>query len=329
MSTLAPPPLLDVRDLTIGFPAGRRLLLGADRVSFRVEEGRTLGLVGESGCGKSVTLRSLLGLVPRPGEVLAGEILWSGTDIRTLSRRQLVALRGTEISMIFQDPTSCLNPVFSVGHQMVETLRRRGGMGRADAKRRAIELLDRVGVPFPERRMAAYPHELSGGMRQRVMIAIAISARPRLLLADEPTTALDVTTQEQILSLLAELQRESGMAMVLVSHDLGVISEACDDVVVMYAGRVLEGGDALAVLRSPRHPYTRGLIEAVPPLNSTGDHRAVPIPGQPPDLAALPAGCPFAARCGQARPACAEIPVVLDRDVAEHGSACPFEAEAA
>ena len=322
----APPAhLLDVRDLTIGFPAGRRLLLGADRVSFQVAQGTTVGLVGESGCGKSVTLRSLLGLVPHPGEVLSGEILWSGTDLRGLPRKQLVALRGTEISMIFQDPTSCLNPVFSVGHQMTETLRRRGGYGKAAARSRAIELLDRVGVPSPEKRLAAYPHELSGGMRQRVMIAIAISARPKLLLADEPTTALDVTTQEQILALLAELQSESGMAIVLVSHDLGVISEACDDVVVMYAGRVLEAGHGQEVLLRPRHPYTRGLLEAMPSLDSTADVRAVPIPGQPPDLSALPAGCPFAPRCRFARPECEAVPVVLDRDLADHGSACPFE----
>ena len=325
----APAPLLDVRDLTIGFPAGRRLLLGADRVSFQVAEGTTVGLVGESGCGKSVTLRSLLGLVPHPGEVLSGQILWSGTDLRTLPAKRLVALRGTEISMIFQDPTSCLNPVFSVGHQMIETLRLRGGHQKSAARQRAIGLLDRVGVPSAERRMEAYPHELSGGMRQRVMIAIAISARPRLLLADEPTTALDVTTQEQILALLKELQAESGMAIVLVSHDLGVISETCDDVVVMYAGRVLEAGRGEVVLGRPRHPYTRGLIEAMPSLDSPGDRAAVPIPGQPPDLAALPDGCPFAPRCRQARPGCVEVPVVLDRNLAEHGSACPFEAAAA
>jgi oligopeptide/dipeptide ABC transporter ATP-binding protein len=328
-ASASPAHLLDVRNLTIGFPAGQRLLLGADRVSFRVAQGTTVGLVGESGCGKSVTLRSLLGLVPHPGEVLSGEILWSGTDLRGLSRKQLVALRGREISMIFQDPTSCLNPVFSVGHQMTETLRRRGGYGKGAARTRAIELLDRVGVPSPEKRLAAYPHELSGGMRQRVMIAIAISARPKLLLADEPTTALDVTTQEQILALLAELQSESGMAIVLVSHDLGVISEACDDVVVMYAGRVLEAGHSQEVLLRPRHPYTRGLLEAMPSLDSTRDVRAVPIPGQPPDLSALPAGCPFAPRCRFARPECEEVPVILDRDLANHGSACPFEAVAA
>ena len=243
--------LLEVRDLTIGFPAGQGLLLAADRVNFSVAAGRTVGLVGESGCGKSVTLRSLLGLVPYPGEVLSGEIRWLGEDLRSASERRLAALRGTEISMIFQDPTACLNPVFTVGDQMIETLRKRAGLGRAAARKRAVELLDRARVPSPERRLDAYPHEMSGGMRQRVMIAIAISARPKLLLADEPTTALDVTTQEQILALLKEFQAEDGMAIVLVSHDLGVISETCDEVVVMYAGHLLEaglrpGGDAPA-----------------------------------------------------------------------------------
>jgi oligopeptide/dipeptide ABC transporter ATP-binding protein len=316
--------LLEVRDLTIAFPAGETALLAADRVAFSVQGGRTLGLVGESGCGKSVTLRSLLGLVPYPGEVVAGEIRWLGEDIRAASRRRLTALRGREISMVFQDPTSCLNPVFTIGDQMAETLRKRAGMNRSQARRRAIELLDRVGVPSPERRLRSYPHELSGGMRQRVMIAIAVSAEPKLLLADEPTTALDVTTQEQILALLLELQRENGMAIVLVSHDLGVIAETCDDVVVMYAGRMIEAGLGPAVLRSPRHPYTRGLIAAMPSLEVSRTVPAAPIPGQPPNLADLPPGCPFQPRCPLARPECASIPVTLDAVVPEHGSACPF-----
>jgi oligopeptide/dipeptide ABC transporter ATP-binding protein len=320
--------LLEVRDLTIAFPAGDAPLLAADRVAFSVRGGRTLGLVGESGCGKSVTLRSLLGLVPYPGEVLAGEIRWLGEDIRGASRRRLTALRGREISMVFQDPTSCLNPVFTIGDQMSETLRKRVGMDRSQARRRAIELLDRVGVPSPERRLRSYPHQLSGGMRQRVMIAIAISAAPKLLLADEPTTALDVTTQEQILALLLELQRENGMAIVLVSHDLGVIAETCDEVIVMYAGRMVEAGLGPAVLRSPRHPYTRGLINAMPSLEVSRAVPVAPIPGQPPNLADLPAGCPFQPRCSMARPDCTLIPVTLDASMPEHGSACPF-AEAA
>jgi oligopeptide/dipeptide ABC transporter ATP-binding protein len=316
--------LLDVRDLTIAFPAGDVPLLAADRVGFEVKAGQTLGLVGESGCGKSVTLRSLLGMVPYPGEVLSGQIRWLGEDLRVASNRRLADLRGSEISMIFQDPTSCLNPVFTIGDQITETLRKRAGLGRGEARTRAIELLDRVGVPAPERRLRSYPHQFSGGMRQRVMIAMAISARPKLLLADEPTTALDVTTQEQILALLMEFQEENGMAIVLVSHDLGVISETCDEVVVMYAGRMLEAGLGPAVMRSPRHPYTSGLIEAMPSLEVTDEVPAPPIPGQPPNLAKLPPGCPFAPRCEFSRPECESIPVTLDRDLAAHGSACPF-----
>jgi oligopeptide/dipeptide ABC transporter ATP-binding protein len=321
--------LLDVRGLSIGFPAGQGLLLAADRIDFRVGAGRTVGLVGESGCGKSVTLRSLLGLVPYPGEVLSGEIRWQGEDLLGASKHRLAELRGREISMIFQDPTSCLNPVFSVGDQITETLRKRGGLGKADARNRAIELLDRVGVPSPERRLRAYPHELSGGMRQRVMIAIAISARPKLLLADEPTTALDVTTQEQILALLKEFQAENGMAIVLVSHDLGVISETCDEVMVMYAGRMLEAGLNDAVMRHPRHPYTRGLIQAMPSLEVSDEPPPAPIRGQPPDLSDLPPGCPFTPRCDFARAECGSLAVELDADLIDHGSACPFVEAAA
>jgi len=322
--------LLDVRGLTIAFPAGEAPLLAADRVGFQVKAGRTLGLVGESGCGKSVTLRSLLGLVPYPGEVLAGEIRWLGEDLLLADKRRLGQLRGSEISMIFQDPTSCLNPVFTIGDQMIETLRKRAGLGKREARERAIELLDRVGVPSAERRLSSYPHQFSGGMRQRVMIAIAISAHPKLLLADEPTTALDVTTQEQILALLLEFQREEGMAIVLVSHDLGVISETCDDVIVMYAGRMLEAGFGPAVMREPRHPYTRGLIEAMPSLEVvTGEVPPAPIPGQPPNLADLPPGCPFQPRCAFRRDECAAIEVTLDADLAQHGSACPFVGVAA
>jgi peptide/nickel transport system ATP-binding protein len=323
------PALLDVRGLTIGFPAGEGLLLAADRVDFQVAAGRTVGLVGESGCGKSVTLRSLLGLVPYPGEVLSGEIAWQGEDLLGASKHRLGELRGREISMIFQDPTACLNPVFTVGDQITETLRKRGGLGKRDAQMRAIELLDRVGVPSPERRLRAYPHQLSGGMRQRVMIAIAISARPKLLLADEPTTALDVTTQEQILALLKEFQAQDGMAIVLVSHDLGVIAETCDEVAVMYAGRIVEAGLNEAVMRSPRHPYTRGLIQAMPSLEVSDEPPPVPIRGQPPNLADLPPGCPFAPRCDFSRPECESVPVTLDADLIDHGSACPFVSAAA
>jgi oligopeptide/dipeptide ABC transporter ATP-binding protein len=318
-------PLLAISDLTIGFADARGVVLAADGINLDIVPGQTFGLLGESGCGKSVTLRSILGLVPYPGEVLAGSILWQGRDIRNLPQRQLEAIRGREISMIFQDPTSSLNPVFTIGNQLIETLKIKLKMGDQEAQSRALELLGHVGIPSPRERLKLYPHQLSGGMRQRVMIAIAIASRPRLLLADEPTTALDVTIQDQILSLLAELQRESGMAMILVSHDVGVVTQNCDAIAVMYAGRIMESGPARQVIHAPRHPYTRGLLAAVPTLEAAGEHRPLTsIPGHPPNLATLPPGCPFQARCPHVRDACATLPVTLDRRLPDHGSACPF-----
>jgi len=323
-TTTVAEPLLDVRGLTVGFPTRSGLLLAAHDVSFSIRTGRTLGLVGESGCGKSVTLRALLGLVPYPGAILSGAVGWLGRDLRTASEKELRDVRGAEISMVFQDPSSSLNPVFSIGDQLGETLRVRLGMRRREARARAVELLERVGIPSARRRLASYPHQLSGGMRQRVMIALAIASRPKLLLADEPTTALDVTIQEQILVLLRDVQAETGMAIVLVSHDLGVIAEACDEVSVMYAGRLLEQGPAGAVLRWAMHPYTRGLVAAVPPLHPAGANGAVPIAGQPPNLLELPPGCPFAPRCPYATEACAAVPMTLEGPTPHHRSACPF-----
>ncbi len=318
-------PLLEIEDLTIGFADARGVLLAADRINLQLHPNETLGLLGESGCGKSVTLRSILGLVPYPGEVIAGSIRWQGRELRGIPRHELERIRGREISMIFQDPTACLNPVLMVGDQLRETLRAKLKISSGEAKHRSIELLDHVGIPSPEQRLGLYPHQLSGGMRQRVMIAIAIACQPQLLLADEPTTALDVTIQDQILTLLAELQRETGMAVILVSHDVGVVAQNCDTVAVMYAGRIMEYGAAQAVMRSPRHPYTRGLLAAVPTLDRPGERQTLAsIPGQPPNLAALPPGCPFQPRCPLAREACATIPVELDRRYPEHGSACPF-----
>jgi peptide/nickel transport system ATP-binding protein len=320
-----PPPLLDVRDLSVAFPARHGLVLAADRVNFRVEAGRTLGLVGESGCGKSVTLRSLIRLVPYPGEIIDGAILWKGRDLRRVSGAELTRIRGLEISMIFQDPMSCLNPVFTIGEQIAETLRLKLGAKSKEARERAVDLLDRVGIPSPAARLRDYPHQLSGGMRQRVMIAIAIATRPALLLGDEPTTALDVTIQDQILSLLAGIREETGMSMILVSHDVGVVAQNSDDVAVMYAGSVVERGPARAVLESPRHPYTRGLLGAIPGIEPRTDGaRLVPIPGQPPSLVDLPRGCPFQPRCPLARPGCADVTMELDVPAPGHGSACPF-----
>jgi oligopeptide/dipeptide ABC transporter ATP-binding protein len=317
-------PLLEVSGLTVAFPARSGIVIAANGVSFLVRAGRTLGLVGESGCGKSVTLRALLDLVPDPGAIIGGRIVWEGRDLVT-DRGAWRALRGTRISMIFQDPTSSLNPVFSIGDQLTETLRLRAGLGRRAATDRALELLDRVGIPAPRTRMHEYPHQLSGGMRQRVMIALAIITEPRLLLADEPTTALDVTIQDQILWLLADIRERSGMAMILVSHDVGVIARNADDIAVMYAGHIVERGTAREVITAPRHPYTRGLLDAIPQMRArSGRGRLVPIMGQPPDLSALPPGCPFAVRCPYRREACASISMQLDEPVPGHGSACPF-----
>jgi len=315
--------LLEVEGLSIAFPAHRGMVVAADEVSFRVAPGRTLGLVGESGCGKSVTLRALLDLVPDPGEIFGGTIRWAGQDLRA-DPDAWHALRGTRISMVFQDPLSSLDPVFSVGDQLTETLRKRAGMDGRAARDRAVELFDQVGIPAPRARLDAYPHQLSGGMRQRVMIAIAIATSPSLLLADEPTTALDVTIQDQILWLLADIRERTGMAMVLVSHDVGVISRDADDIAVMYAGRVVEMGPARDVLGSPRHPYTRALLDAIPRMDPAGRRQLRSIGGQPPDLASLPPGCPFAARCPEVRPECGSVSMALLVDDGGHGTACPF-----
>jgi oligopeptide/dipeptide ABC transporter ATP-binding protein len=320
-------PLLVVEDLVTVFPTRSGFAIAANHVSFSISAGETLGLVGESGSGKSVTCRSILRLVPRPGEILHGSIRFDGKDVLGLSTRELRAVRGAEISMIFQDPMSSLNPVYTIGDQITEPLRVHRGLGRRAARAEAEQLLDRVGIPSPRERLDAYPHELSGGMRQRVMIAIAISCKPKLLLADEPTTALDVTIQDQILSLLLDLQADQGMAILLVSHDLGVIAQTCDRVCVMYGGYVVEESPAAEIFEGSQHPYTAALLRALPEfaLEQEG-RRLTPIPGQPPDLANLPDGCPFRPRCGFARAACAEVPMVLEPAGPAHWTACPFAA---
>jgi oligopeptide/dipeptide ABC transporter ATP-binding protein len=242
-----------------------------------------------------------------------------------MSKRELERIRGKEISMIFQDPTACLNPVFSIGDQITEMLRVKLRMTHQKAVDRSVELLNRVGIPSPERRLVDYPHQLSGGMRQRVMIAIAIASQPKLLLADEPTTALDVTIQDQILSLMAEIREETGMSMILVSHDVGVVAQNADEVIIMYAGQIVERGAAGEVLHKPRHPYTRGLLSAIPKIEQVGQREPLePIPGQPPNLADLPSGCPFQPRCSFKQNKCSGVSMELDRPEPEHGSACPF-----
>jgi oligopeptide/dipeptide ABC transporter ATP-binding protein len=320
-----------VRDLVTVFPATRGVVVAANHVSFDLRPGETMGLVGESGSGKSVTCRSLLRIVPEPGEIINGSIVFEGKDILQLSTSALRSLRGREISMIFQDPLASLNPVYTVGDQIGEPLRIHRKMGRRQAQEEAVELLDRVGIPSPRKRLDAYPYELSGGMRQRVMIAIAISCRPKILLADEATTALDVTIQDQILALLLELQRENGMAILLVSHDLGVIAQSCDRVTVMYAGYVVEQASTAALFARPRHPYTLALLKALPELAAErADGRLVPIPGQPPDLATLSPGCPFAPRCEFAEEedlSRRDVSMLLEEVEPGHLTACPFHAE--
>ena len=321
----AAPSLLEVRNLHTAFVTPHGPILAAAGVSFSMAERETKGLVGESGSGKSITLLSLLGLIPEPGCIIDGEVLWEGRDLLQLSRNELRAIRGREIAMIFQDPMSSLNPVYTIGEQIAETLRVKLGMKGRAARERAAELLDHVGIPAARSRLGSYPHELSGGMRQRVMIAIAIACRPRLLLADEPTTALDVTIQDQILALLAELQDEFGMAMILVSHDLGVVAQNCDSVAVMYAGYVVEDGPAADLFTTPRHPYTIALLEALPTIRRAGRRGRLPqISGQMPDLAHLPPGCPFGPRCALVRSECAAVTMERLQVGPSHLSACPF-----
>ena len=294
--------LLDVDNLQVGFNTEAGLVRAVDGVSFGIEPGQTLGVVGESGCGKSVTASSILRLVPSPpGVFLGGQIRFDGRDILALSRDELPSLRGREIAMVFQDPMTSLNPVFTIERQMGEVLELRFGLDRAAARERSVQMLKTVGIADADARLNAYPHELSGGMKQRVMIAMALLCEPRLLIADEPTTALDVTVQAQILHLMRELQKRTGAAVLFITHDMGVIAEMCDAVVVMYAGRVVERGPVLAIFEHSLHPYTRGLLDSIPRRGIGRGHKAeLPtIEGVVPSLLNPPQGCRFADRCFQ------------------------------
>jgi peptide/nickel transport system ATP-binding protein len=319
--TVGAEPLLELRNLTVAFPTAHGIAVPVNDVSFSLEPGETMGIVGESGSGKSMMCRAIMGLVAWPGAIVSGSIRWNGKELTDASQSRLATIRGKEIAMIFQDPTSALNPVFTVGEQIAESLRVHLKMSRSQAKRDAISLLDRVGIPSAAERYNAYPHEMSGGMRQRAMIAIAIACRPKLILADEPTTNLDVTIQDQILNLLAALQDEHGMAMILVSHDLGVVSQNARSVVVMYAGFLVEHAPTRILVEGCRHPYTAGLISALPTIRTSG--RLEPIPGQPPELDTLPDGCPFQPRCSFRSDACEAVDMTLEGEDG-HTSACPF-----
>ena len=313
------PPLLSVNDLTIRFHTRRGIVHAVERVSFDLRAGETLGLVGESGCGKSVTCLSLLGLIPSPPGRTEGRILLAGSDLTTSSPRELRAVRGRRISMIFQDPMTSLNPYLRIGTQIAEPLRLHEGLSRNAARARAIEALEHVGIADAPQRIHDYPHQFSGGMRQRAMIAMALVTRPEILVADEPTTALDVTVQAQILDLMRRLQHEYGTAVLFITHDLGVVAEFCSRIAVMYAGQIVETGPTAAVFARPRHPYTAALRMALPGLEPGTRLRA--IAGEPPQLTAPPAGCSFAPRCPRAQAQC-DGPCTLHAIADHHATAC-------
>jgi len=316
-------PLLEVRGLTTQFRTEHGVVRAVDDVSFDLEAGETLAIVGESGSGKSVTALSILRLIPDPpGRILSGEIRFEGQDLLTLSDEEIRGIRGNRIAMIFQEPMSSLNPVLTAGLQVAEpvNLHQKSPWGAALDK--AKELLDRVRIPDSKSRLAAYPHQFSGGMRQRVMIAMALACKPKLIIADEPTTALDVTVQAQILSLLKELTRAERSALILITHDLGVVARYADRVCVMYAGRIVESGPAREIYENPRHPYTIGLMASIPRLDEDTRTRLMPIEGQPPNLADLPPGCAFRPRCRYASDRCAVEAPVLESIGARHMKAC-------
>lgn len=301
--------LLEIDNLAVEFPSHNGVMHAVDGVSFSVEPGEVLGIVGESGSGKSVTMMALMGLVAYPGRVSARALRFDGHDLLHLSERERRRMTGKDLAMVFQDPTTSLNPSFTVGFQLAETLQLHLGLTRAQARTRSIELLEQVGIPAPENRLKLYPHQFSGGMSQRVMIAMAIACNPKLLIADEPTTALDVTIQAQILDLLRTLQKDRGMALVLITHNMGVVSEMAQRVAVMYAGQLMEQRSAHDLFASPMHPYTEALMASMPE-RSQGHGRLVTIPGMVPGLYDRPAGCLFGPRCQYHTPACEQRPAL-------------------
>ena len=317
-------PILAVTDLTVEFDTPEGIARAVDAVSFEVSPGETLAIVGESGCGKSITAMSILRLVPSPpGRLVSGTARLDGTDLLAIPERQMRDVRGRDIAMIFQEPMTSLNPVLTVGYQIAETVRRHERLSRRDARARAVEMLQLVRIPEPARRASEFPHQLSGGMRQRAMIAMALVCNPRIVIADEPTTALDVTIQAQVLELLRDLQERLQTAVVLITHDLGVVAETADRVIVMYAGRKIEEASVDVLFADPQHPYTQGLLASVPRL--AGDEartRLTEIPGMVPPLTALPRGCAFAPRCARASAQCREAPPELGDVEAQHRVAC-------
>jgi len=296
-------PLLEVTDLQTEFRTSGGTVQAVRGVSFQVERGETVGIVGESGSGKSVTALSLMGLIPNPpGRIVGGSVRLDGEELVGRAEKEMQKVRGARMAMVFQDPFSCLNPTMTLGAQVAEPIRLHKGASRSEAMAQVVELFRAVRIPNPETRIGQYPHQISGGQRQRVMIAMAFACRPQLLIADEPTTALDVTVQAQVLTLMQEMQRQTEAGVVLITHDLGVVAEVCDRVLVMYAGIVVESGSVEQIFRAPQHPYTQGLLASLPQIDADRTRRLVSIPGQPPDLAHLPSGCPFYDRCPKRMP---------------------------
>lgn len=315
-------PVLEVRDLVTTFDTDAGKLTAVDGVSFQVHRGRTLGIVGESGCGKSVTAFSIMRLLPQPmGKIAGGQVLFEGLDLVTTPAEEMLKVRGGRIGMIFQEPMTALNPVHTIGRQLSEVFLLHRTQDKRAALEMSVDILRKVGIPSPEVRVGEYPHQLSGGMRQRVVIAMALACKPSVVIADEPTTALDVTIQAQILELMQELQAEMGMAIVLITHDLGVIAEMCDDVVVMYAGRVAEAGPVERIFAAPSHPYTRGLLASIPRLEHQRKTKLQTIEGMVPSLADMPVGCRYQNRCPFRTEVCAKPPV-MEQVSPEHRIAC-------
>ena len=296
-------PMLQVKNLCTSFNVDAGEVRAVNGISFNLDKGKVLGIVGESGSGKSVTAYSIMRILVEPGKIVGGEILFNGEDIVKYSKKQMREFRGKRVSIIFQDPMTSLNPTFTIGNQLREAILLHTDRNRAEANARALEMLQLVGVNEPEKRLKQYPYELSGGMRQRVMIAMALACEPDILIADEPTTALDVTIQAQILELMKDLQKKMGMAIIMITHDLGVIADMCDEIIVMYAGRVCERGTVDEIFYNPRHEYTKGLLRSIPTLNG-GHDKLIPIAGSPVDLTNLPAGCAFASRCDRCMKIC-------------------------
>lgn len=323
--------MLEVKNLKTKFRTDDGEFYAVDDVSFSVKPGRTLGIVGESGCGKSVTSLSVMRLIQNPGKIVSGEVLLNGQNLLSLSENEMMKLRGSEMAMIFQEPMTSLNPVYTIGNQIDEAIAiHRPRYTKAQVKERTIEMLRKVGIPAPERRYDEYPHQLSGGMRQRVMIAMAMSCDPKLLIADEPTTALDVTIQAQILDLMRKLQKDFNMGMILITHDLGVVAEMCQDVVVMYAGRVVEQGTVEDIFYRPKHPYTKGLLDSIPHFETGSKLQQLKtIPGLVPSLMNLPKGCRFQERCSRKQQDCIAVDPRLENLRGVHKVAChhPLPAE--